>query len=242
MEYDQMDRQTPAVVARFFKHTEPDPVETKKQGRPIYKEIDVCEIRFPGDRNRVSVFPAHDISTFGVDEFGNSVPLTYAQRFKEQYHAFINDEAQEQAGTPLSELPFLTEAKRRELKALNVFTAEALAALDGPPLKALGMNGRELKNQATAYIEKAKGSADVTAMAAENAALKARIEEMMAERKEASEAAKSANTFTDWDDEDLKKFIAEKTGGRPRGVPNHDTLVRMATEAAEVAQKSEQAA
>ena len=67
------------------------------------------------------------------------------------------------AGTPLSELTFLSQGKRLELKALNIHTAEALASLDGGPLKMLGIGGREMKNQAAAYLAKAAGNADVFA-------------------------------------------------------------------------------
>ena len=45
-------------------------------------------------------------------------------------------------------LPFLTEASRAELRALNIYTVEALAAIDGQELKNLGHGGRDMKNKA----------------------------------------------------------------------------------------------
>jgi hypothetical protein len=69
------------------------------------------------------------------------------------------------------------EGKRRELKALGVNTVEQLASLDGTPLKQLGMGGREMKNQAQAYLDNAAGSADVTNLAAQVAALTQQLSE-----------------------------------------------------------------
>ena len=48
---------------------------------------------------------------------------------------------------------FLTEARRAELRAQNIYTIEALAAIDGLELKNLGMDGRDLKNKAMEYLE-----------------------------------------------------------------------------------------
>ena len=78
-------------------------------------------------------------------------------------------------GTPVEELPFLTESRRHELKALNIFTAEGLASLEGANLERLGMSGRELKNKALAYINHAKDTALETKLTAENDALKDRL-------------------------------------------------------------------
>jgi hypothetical protein len=74
--------------------------------------------------------------------------VTYAEVYNEQYRKFKAGQQQTVSGTPLSEAPFLTEGKRRELRALNIHTVEQLAGLDGANLKTLGMGGREWKNQA----------------------------------------------------------------------------------------------
>jgi hypothetical protein len=47
-------------------------------------------------------------------------------------------------------------------------------------------------------------------------------------------AAESPSSFEAMADDDLKSFIADKTGSRPRGQPSHETLVRMAKELVEV--------
>mgnify|MGYP003694582783 CR=1 FL=1 len=52
--------------------------------------------------------------------------------------------------------PFLTEARKSELKGQNIYTVEALAVIEGAELKNLGPGGRDMKNQAIEYIEQGK--------------------------------------------------------------------------------------
>lgn len=227
------------LVVTFFNHAVPNKRESEKQGRPIFKDMECCRIVTPGDRQSEKVFPAHERSRWTVDADGNQVEQTYAERYNEQYLRFKNGQQQVADGTPLSELPFLTEAKRRELRALHIFTAEALAALDGQPLKNLGMGGRELKNQAQAYIDAASGSANVTALASRIAELEAMLASQNVQVEPATVPDTAPSTafqagseafFAQQSDEELKQFIADRTGSKPRGNPNHDTLVRMASE------------
>src|SRR5690606_35928286 len=106
---------------------------SKAAGRPIFKDMEVVEVRFAGDRNYAPVFPAHSMWKRVDGE-----EITYARRWPDAYERFKAGQAQVAHGTPLSELPFLTEARRAELRALKVYTAEALASIDGKNLSNLG--------------------------------------------------------------------------------------------------------
>lgn len=216
--------------------------ETKSRaaGRPIFDDMEQCVIRAPGDRNTVKVFPAHAFHQWVTNGEGEQEQQTYAQRWNSQYRRFKENRTQVQEGTPLSELPFLTEAKRAEMKALNIHTAETLASLDGANLKTLGIGGRELKDQAQAYIDNATSAASVTRMAAEIAALKEQIASMSGqattptvEPEPEPPAVHEQTEFASWSDDDLKEWVASLTGAKPRGNPSHDTLVRLAIEASE---------
>lgn len=237
------------IFARFFNHTIPDEGASRKAGRPIFKDVECVEMRFAGNKQTVHVAPAHEV--FKRDrnfQTGDVTEVTYALAYNDQYKKFKAGEAQTASGTPLSELPFLTQAKRLELKALNVHTAEALAMIDGPNLKMLGMGGREMKNQAQAYLDSAKGSVDVVAMAARMAEMQEEINRLKGLPSEpsetgAGEAAPTASPFSDWEVEDLKNWITEQAGERPKGNPSHATLVKRADEInAELAKKAQQAA
>lgn len=148
------------TIPSFEMLATPNAKKSKEAGRPIYDEQEVCRIRFAGNKQTVGVFPAHEVFRQGPDEFGFVGDVTYAMEYNDAYLKFKNGEAQTVAGTPLAELPFLSTGKRLELKALNIHTAETLAALDGQPLKTLGPGGRDLKNQAIAYLETAAGTAN----------------------------------------------------------------------------------
>lgn len=235
------------LVVKFRADKVKDEGESKRQGRPIFKDMEMIEIRTAGDRNTVKVFPAHAQHRWTQDEDGGQVVETYAMRFSEQYRRFKEGRQQIQDGTPLSELPFLTEAKRSELRALSIHTAETLAALDGTNLKTLGPGGRELKNQAAAYIDNANGSANVTQMAAQIAELQALVASLsqapvpvapqppqtneFVEDGAEPFAEPETDIFEDSSDDELKTYIKSQTGQSPRGTPSHETLVRMAREA-----------
>lgn len=235
----------------------PNEAASKKAGRPIVDDMEVVELRYPGDRQKVSVFPATEdepnATRAAAAEGGG--PVSYAEVFSKQYRQFKDRTTQTVAGTPLSELEFLSVGKRAELRALNIQTAEQLAALDGQPLKQLGMGGRELKTQAKAYLDHAAGSADVTEQAAMIASLREQLAAKDQELRAASEKATKANKRkpaaepddepepeTENDEEgteieqltndQLKEYIKRETGEGVRGNPSRETLIERATDLA----------
>lgn len=211
--------------------------DSRKQNRPVYDDHEVCEIRFSGNKQTVGVFPAHEQCEWSEDPITNErTRITYAQKFNAQYKQFKAGWAQSASGTPLEELTFLTQGKRLELKALNIYTAEALAELDGPNLKMLGMGGRDLKTQAQNYLESAAKGLDATQLAAENEELKQRLAALEGKtdtkKKPAAKSKAKAGTqeppsppdddnagdkpavsednpFADWEAEDIKNWLAD---------------------------------
>lgn len=249
------------ISPRFYTAAVENPVESKKQGRPIFEDKEFVEVKFAGDKLRVHVAPAHEYYKRRSLPNGDSEWITYAQEFQPIYERFKQGLIEQGTGTPLSELPFLTESKRAELKALNVKTAEALAQLDGGPLKMLGMGGRDLKNQAQAYLDKANGSADVTRLAADNDALRALIADLQKQVGElqgsaktgtatkASKASKSPpreagdpSPFESYEDDDIRNWL--QSGGFPLDPTwTREELIAKADEAnAELATKKKVAA
>jgi len=216
----------PLVIPKFFIHTTENKAKSKTAGRPIFDDMECVEVRFAGNRQTVSVFPAHTICGETQDEDGDSRPITYAERWPDQYKRFKAKSQQIAAGTPVDELPFLTQARRSELKALSIYTAEALAALDGQELKNIGQGGRELKNQAQAYLDAAAGTADITGMASKIEALEQLVAELRSEKVEDS----GQSQFESWSADQIKDWIEEKLGERPKGNPSHATLVKRADE------------
>lgn len=219
----------------FFVEPVENQAKSRTEGRPIFEDKEHVRIKFVGDPKKELVAPAHDKFT---RDRATGEWVTYAQVYHRHYEAFKTGLAAKGEGTPISELPFLSEAKRAELRALHIHTAEALAGLEGTNLTRLGMYGRSLKDQAKAYIARAKDSALETRLAGENAELRARLAALEAQMRTPAPPPAAPNSeeespsiFSGWDDAALKGFIKERTGAGPKGNPSHETLIRMAEEA-----------
>ena len=229
-----MARDDKGIVAIFRNHTTPNPGASAQAGRPIFDDVEVCELRFAGSRN-VFVFPATSQSHWDDGEDGNGPrPITYAERFARQYQQFRAKEHQTKSGTPLDYLPFLTEARRAELRALNIYTAEALAGVDGAELKNLGPQGREFKNKAIEFLASSDDNARLTQM-------QQRIDELIALNATLQQDAEAKKNGTPdklnldgMSDDQLRAHIKSITGVEPRGNLPRKTLIRMIEEQREV--------
>jgi hypothetical protein len=225
-----------AVVATFRHHALPNKSLTDKAGRPVFDDVEVCDIRFAGSRN-MSTFPAAAISHWRIEpETGEQIQVTYAERFQRQYRQFKEQAHQTKAGTPLQYVPFLTEGKRAELRALNIYTVEALAVIDGQELKNLGSFGRDLKNKAEEFITNARvQNAPSMQLQAELEALKARNAVLEEDKKAYADlqpaATEAEKAFDNMDLDQLREFITTATGHAPHGSMTRKVLVRMAAEA-----------
>jgi hypothetical protein len=215
-----------SLVALFKTYARKNEAKTVEAGRLICDDMEVCEIRAAGSRN-FSVHPATALSHWENNpETGEQTPVTYAERFARQYQQFKARAAQTKSGTPLTEAAFLTESRRAELRAQNIYIVEQLAAIDGQELKNLGPGGRDLKNRAIEFIEASDGNAVNTKLAAELEAMRARnavLEEDVQRLKE-----KSDGEFDDMTDEQLRDYITTNTGHAPHGSVSRKTLLRMA--------------
>lgn len=172
---NQNDDGDAALVPVFKASSIPNPAKSLLAGRPIHDDLEVVEIRKPGSRDW-HVHGAHEQSHAVYDPYsGERSYVTYAERFARQYNQFKAHQAQTKSGTPLTEVNFLTLARIAELKGQNIYTIEALAAIDGNELKNLGYAGRDLKNKAQQYITASQKGAPNAIVLAELEASKALI-------------------------------------------------------------------
>lgn len=236
----------------FFMDALEDKAASAAKGRPIFHDAEMIRIRIAGDPKSVLVAPAHSASS--VRDPATNQRLTYALLHAEPYKAFKEGVDYVGSGTPLAELPFVTKAKVEELKRLNIHTAEALAGLDGQNLQKVGMGGRELKDQAEAWIAKAAGTADITRMAGENAALREQMEALQAQlddlaggrsdsqKPSGQDEGGAKSPFDGWADEDIVNWIVACGGKKPHHACSHETIVAKADELnAELEKQSEAA-
>ena len=222
------------IVAIFKNAAVLDKAATLKAGRPIYNDEEQVELHYPGSKNW-SAHPATSFSHWATDPLtGEQVKMTYAERFSRQYQQFKAHESQTKTGTPLANAPFLSEARRAELRAQNIYTVEALAHIDGQELKNLGQGGRDMKNAAMEYIETAQRGAVPMQVQAELEALRvqnALMQEDLAALKNKAGAIPT-DEFDGMDLAQLREYITTQTGEAPLGALNTKTLRRMARNAA----------
>lgn len=242
------------IFAEFYMEAIQDEKASLEQGRPIYNDVEHVRIRWAGDNKRELVAPAQSMS---IRDRTNGMEITYAERFPREYEAFKSNIRYVGSGTPLDEAPFLTAANRAELKALNIFTIEALANPTSQAIQRLGMGGRTLVNKAAAWLQEAAEKAPALRFAAENAELKNQLASMQKQMADfmagqrapvapmpdiapastssllapaTDEEIAEGSAYAEWSDDRLKAFIKDKSGQAPRGTPSHVTLVRMAEE------------
>jgi hypothetical protein len=154
------------LLVKFFYKTRQDFAESKKQGRPIFKEVEYIDIKVPGDRNCCVCRPARDADR---------------TRFPKHYEAFKNRTAAPETGTPLAEWAKIPRSAVEQLAFANVKTVEQLAALSDTYTGQIH-GGNSYKRMAQEYlkrVEEEKAVGDVSALKEENEDLKAKLEELM---------------------------------------------------------------
>src|SRR5690349_16051649 len=86
------------LIVKFYHDAQLNKFKSHAEGRPVYDDVEMCEINLPGDRSRSLIVPAHA----EFKRFGTTV-VTYAERFKDHYARFKANEGPVVEGTPLSE-------------------------------------------------------------------------------------------------------------------------------------------
>lgn len=156
---------------RFEETTARNEAASAEAGRPIFDKVLLATVLVPGSRQEA----VHEIERSFVDGSVRRRDAT-AQRFEKQLAAFRASHAsRDLTGTPVEQWPSLDVRQIAELRALGVFTVEALAALSDAGLQRLGPGGRVLQDKAVAWLEAAKGSAHAEHLAVELARRDAEI-------------------------------------------------------------------
>lgn len=224
------------TITPVFKHlTVEDVPASERAGSAVMKTIEAVEVRFAGSKLYSPVFP---VNAFWKRD-GHRV-ITYAERWADQYRAFLEGGEQKAAGTPLEMLKSygISQAQLSLCRALKVYSIESLYHLEGQNLKNLGMAANDLKRMANAFMaDRSKGestASQIDELRAEIERLKKAVPATEATPEEVEKVIQAADDeFAAMDDDHLKDWIAEKTGqGRPRGNPSRDTLLSMARELA----------
>lgn len=148
------------LAVKFYAEPTKDEQRSIEEGRPIFTDTEMIEIRVRGDRNNIVQRIARDDDR---------------RRFRDAYLAFKDNKEQEQTGTPLKEWPLITKSLVEELKYFSFFTVEQLAeASDSVCSKMAGL--QTYKQKAKLWLEHAKGAAPLEKQAEQIKQLEAALE------------------------------------------------------------------
>jgi len=109
----QRFRHDDRLYATFSTKAVFDQHSSNEQGRPIYLDRDFVTIIVPGDKHSVVMRQARQQDI---------------QRFPRQYEAYKQGKEEQQVGTPLSLMPWMTPGRVEEYKFFKIVTVEQLAA------------------------------------------------------------------------------------------------------------------
>lgn len=141
----QADR---SLLVRFYSMALRDDEKSIEQGRPIFTDEEMVEIRVRGQKDNVVIRPVRPDDV---------------KRFSEQYKHYKAGKSLAESGTPLTQWPSMSAAQVEELKYLGFHTLENLADANDSVVGSMpGM--MNLKQKAKAYLELAKGNAPLEKM------------------------------------------------------------------------------
>ena len=194
-----------SLLVRFFVKSTQDKAATIKEGRPIFREREFIEIRFPGNRTDAVARPAR--------------PADIA-RFPRHYDAFKRRVEMPDEGTPLAEWPQISRSQVEELAFYNIKTVEQLVGMsDANAGQFMGIN--KLRAQAKEFLENSKQLVELSSLKTELqerdekiAAMEAKLEKLLAQQAPEEEA----ETGEPEEDEDFEPAPAavEQTVSRRR--------------------------
>lgn len=216
------------AVPRFYMGTMQNEAKSREAGRPIYDDIEMIEIKWAGNTKSELHAPANDRCDRPLRNPENNdryyVKWKEHPDFAKAYETFKAGLGSQVSGTPLSELPFLTEGRRQELHAINIHTAEQLAGLSGAQIGKYGFGMGDMCKQAQNYLERAKGAeidakheAEKAAMQAELAALRAQMDALLSgqpatpsqlpAKAPTAATATAPSPFDSWEPQDIRNWI-----------------------------------
>lgn len=193
----------------FYMGTRPDSEASEREGRPIFVECPYIKIFQAGDSLTVIDVPVWD------------APLnanSHTRRFPEEWRAFKAGVAAEdqQGGTPLKLMPGISQAQVRELEHFHCRTVEQLADIsDAHAAKFMGIQA--LKQEARAYLIRAKGGAADKALQRE---LSQRDQEIELLKSQMRQLLAAQETKSDGEVEVVSKPKASVKKGRAAPVPS----------------------
>jgi hypothetical protein len=158
----------PPVAVSFGMYYQLDDRKTAEAGHDVFRDVEFVKIAVPGDKSSLYFQPATD---------------KHKQRFPKAYEAFKARQGGRGSleGMPIENWAPISRSIALTLKAAHIHTVEALAIVHDGHIDRIGMNGRELRDKAKAFLDQAKDSAATMKLAGEKKALEDQLAAMQAQ-------------------------------------------------------------
>lgn len=181
---DPQFRTPEGCAIRIWTDPVKNPFASEKLGRPIFDEAIYVEVIAPGSKGSTPVFEVERTyhESVGLPPARSPQYETYAAQIKAYKD---NETVSGITGTPLAEWPEVSRSMAASLRASEIYTVEALAALADTHLNVVGPDGRTWRTKAQAWLDSTKDAGHATALAAalelandRNARMEAQIAEL----------------------------------------------------------------
>ncbi len=157
-----MGKQYDGAHIQFKLEQVPDVKRSEAEGRPIYNEIEVIEVHYPG--SDITVVPVNEI---------------HKREYAEQYNAFKAGLEQPESGTPLEQWAPMPRNLVLELKHFGIRTVEQLAEASAEAQRKHGMLKQWMK-KAKEWLAAANSTqSDVAKLKSQMEALETRLKKAM---------------------------------------------------------------
>lgn len=165
-----------STVAFFHEELELNKKWSEENGRPIFDRVIVVTIKARGQKTSEAayrlavIFPDDDPSKPADPKLPTrKIYDNIMQRpgVADAFKAWESKQRLADHGTPLETWPIVNRAQVAQLKHVNVFTVEDLAELPDSalPNTGLGLNAREIRAKAQAWLKQAEGGAAIAKLA-----------------------------------------------------------------------------
>lgn len=161
-----------------------------KAGHYVAHDVDYVVITPAGSKDQIERIADEWLSQIKRQSVEGKYNPVWVQHFEAVYRQWKETNTIPENGTSIKAWPLLSPAQAATVLAANIRTVEDLASINEDGLRRLGMGGRDLKAKAVAWLESAK---DTGKVAAENAALKVKIEALEAQVAELIQYRRESN-------------------------------------------------
>ncbi len=160
-----------SLAVKFYLEPIQNESKTLEEGRPIFEDCEMVELRVRGDRNNIVIRPVRPDDK---------------KRFRNAYMAFKDEDQKLRSGTPLSQWPLMSRSFVEELKFLGFYTVEDVA--EASELSLGKVNGlRNFQEKAKSFLEYASGGSPVTKLEARLDELQSSLEAALQQNKRLNE-------------------------------------------------------